>query len=299
MTGYYLLRIFSWLIYKMPRRVLYFHSDVFFVIVCFLVRYRRDVVNKNLANSFPEKTQKERNQIARKFYHHFCDTFLETLYFDRMSVIEAKSCVKYLNPELPNSYLEQGRDVIVFLGHYNNWEWFANWPLYSPHRFYPIYKKLKNVAFERFYHDLRSQFGAKPLERAASFRQLMSDHQDGTPSTSAFIFDQTTRVNDIQHWMTFLNQETPVILGAEKVAQKVDAVVLFIHSRKIKRGQYEANYELVTDHAGACPKFEITDKCMGLLEQQINNHPEFWLWSHKRWKHNRANIEQGKLHENK
>lgn len=295
MIGYYLLRLCSWLIQKMPRRVLYFHSDVFSAIIYYLLRYRRGVVERNLSNSFPEKTKKERSQITRKFYQHLCDTFFETLYFDRISVIEGKNCVKYLNPELPNSYLDQGRNVIVFLGHYNNWEWFANWPLYSKYRFYPIYKKLKNNAFERFYLNLRSRFGAMPLERAVVFRQLVNDHQKNISSLSAFIFDQTPRINDIHHWMTFLNQETPVILGAEKVAQKLDSVVVFLHSQKIKRGYYEATYQLVTDHAGACPKFEITDKCMGLLESQIINQPEFWLWSHKRWKHDRAKIEQDKL----
>ena len=104
---------------------------------------------------------------------------------------------------------------------------------------------------------------------------------------SAFLFDQTPKSFEIQHWVTFLNQDTPAILGAEKIAQKLDTVVLFLHSRKIKRGYYEAEFQLVTDHAGECPKFEITDKCTHLLEQQIIEHPEFWLWSHKRWKHKR------------
>jgi len=291
MTGYYLLRILSWLIYKMPRRVLYFHSDILFVIIYYIAHYRRDVVDQNLLNSFPKKTKKERDQIAKNFYHHFCDIFLETLCFDRFSVSEGKNCVKYLNPELPNSYLDQGRDVIIFLGHYNNWEWFANWPLYSSHLFYPIYKKLRNKSFERFYFNLRSKYGAKPLERAASFRQLVGDQQKNISSFSAFIFDQTPRSNDIQHWTTFLNQDTPVILGAEKVAQKLDAVVIFMNSQKIKRGYYEAEYQLVTNHAAACPKYEITDKCMLLLEQQIIQRPEFWLWSHKRWKHRRSETE--------
>ena len=298
MIGYYLLRTCSWLIHKMPRRVLYFHSDIFFIVVFYLVRYRRGVVDKNLANSFPEKTIKERYKIAKGFYHHFCDTFLETLYFDRISVSEGTDCVKYLNPELPNSYLDQGREVLVFLGHYNNWEWFANWPLYSKHRFYAIYKKLKNKDFELFYINLRSKFGTIPLERADTFRQLYNDHQKGISSLAAFIFDQVPRINEIHYWITFLNQDTPTVLGAEKVAQKLDSVVVFLHSRKIKRGQYEATYHLVTDHAGACPKFEITDKCMGLLEQQIINQPEFWLWSHKRWKHDHAKIEQDKLLKN-
>jgi Kdo2-lipid IVA lauroyltransferase/acyltransferase len=295
MTGYYLLRLFSWLIYKMPRRVFHFHSDVYFVIVYYIVRYRRNVVDTNLANSFPEKTKKERNQIAKDFYYHLCDTFLETINFDRFSVSEGKNCAKYLNPELPNSYLDQGRDVIIFLGHYNNWEWFTNWSLYSEHRFHPIYKKLKNRAFERFYFNLRSRFGAVPLERADTFRQLITSHQKGIPSMSAFLFDQTPRSTELHHWITFLNQDTPVILGAEKMAQKLDAVVLFLYSKKVKRGYYEIDFRLVTDHAKACPKFEITDKCNHLLEQQIIENPAYWLWSHKRWKYKKEEVAGNKL----
>jgi KDO2-lipid IV(A) lauroyltransferase len=155
---------------------------------------------------------------------------------------------------------------------------------------YAVYKKLKNRSFEHFYIKLRGRFGAIPLERADTFKQLVSDHQKGIPSMSAFLFDQTPRSNDIHHWITFLNQDTPVVLGAEKVAQKLDAVVLFLYSRKIKRGHYETEFQLVTDHAKACQRFEITDKCNYLLEQQIKEHPEFWLWSHKRWKHKRDQV---------
>jgi len=291
-TGYTLLRAITWIFQIFPLRVNYLFSNLFFFLAYYVVRYRRSVVNQNLANAFPDKTLEGRNQIARQFYRHFCDTAIETLYFDRMSLSEGKSCVTYLNPELPNSYLDQGRDVIGFLGHYNNWEWFSNWPLYSTHKFYPIYKRLKNNIFELFYFRLRSHFGARPLERAATYKQLLGDHQKKIPTLSAFLFDQTPRIYEIHHWMTFLNQDTPVVLGAEKIAQKLDAVVVFLHSRKIRRGHYQAEYELVTDHAAACPKFEITDKCTRLLEQQIIANPQFWLWSHRRWKHKREKADQ-------
>ena len=289
-AGYLLLRTLTWTMHLFPLRVHYLISDFFFFITFSMVRYRRKVVERNLANSFPEKSQGERNRITKGFYHHFCDTAIETLYFDRMSVSRAEGVVKYLNPELPNSYLDKGRQVIVILGHYNNWEWFCNWPLYTKYPFYPIYKKLKNIVFESFYFNVRSRFGAIPVERADTYRRLMNDHQKGIPSTSAFLFDQTPRIYEIQHWVRFLNQDTPVILGAEKVARKINGVVLFAHSRKIKRGRYEVKYQLVTDHAADCPKFEITEKCLQLLENQIIDQPEFWLWSHKRWKHIREKI---------
>ena len=288
-TGYFLLRTLTWIFRLFPLRVHYLFSNFLFFLAYHIFRYRRSVVQHNLANSFPEKSNGERIRITKNFYRHFADTFIETLYFDRISVAEGKHIVKYLNPELPNNYLDQGRQVVVILGHYNNWEWFCNWPLYSNYRFYPIYKKLKSKTFERFYISLRSHFGAVPLERAETYRQLISDHQKGIPSTSAFLFDQTPRIYEIQHWVTFLNQDTPVILGAEKVAQKINAVVLFARSKKIKRGKYEVEYQLVTDQGARCPKFEITEQCLRLLENQINDHPEFWLWSHKRWKHRRKN----------
>lgn len=289
-TGFLILRTLTWTMHLFPLRVHYLVSDIFFFITYSIVRYRRKVVEANLTNSFPEKSQIERNRIAKGFYHHLCDTAIETLYFDRMSAIKGKSVVKYLNPELPDSYLGKGRQVIVILGHYNNWEWFCNWPLYTKYRFYPIYKKLKSTVFESFYLNLRSRFGAIPLERSDTYRRLMDDHQKGIPSTSAFLFDQTPRIYEIQHWVRFLNQDTPVILGAEKVARKVNGVVLFARSTKISRGNYEVEFKLVTDTASGCPKFEITEKCLQLLENQIVDQPQFWLWSHKRWKHKRENV---------
>jgi KDO2-lipid IV(A) lauroyltransferase len=289
-TGYFLMRSITWIFQIFPLRILYIFSDLAFIFAYSIFRYRRSVVALNLANSFPGKTKKERDLIAKKFYHHFCDTFIETLYFDRISLSEGKNCVKYVNPELLKKYLDQGRQVVTFMGHYNNWELFCNLPLYTTQRVYAIYKKLRSSTFERFYFNLRSRFGVVPLERSATFRKLVSDHQKGIPSLSAFLFDQTPRASELHHWVTFLNQDTPVVLGAEKIAQKLDTVVLFLYSRKIKRGQYEVVFQLVTDRAGICPKYEITDKCTHLLEQQINENPEFWLWSHKRWKHKRELI---------
>ena len=291
MPGYYILRGFTWIISKIPVRVLYFFSDLVYCLIYYIIRYRRKTVENNLANSFPEKSKEELEMIAKKFYHHFCDIFLETLYFDRMSVSFAKKNVIYKNPELPISYLDQGRNAICLLGHYNNWEWFSTWPLYCNHKLYAIYKKLKSNAFERFYYKLRGRFGTVPLERSDTFKQLYTDYQQKIPTGTAFIFDQTPRVSELHHWVNFLNQDTPVILGPEKVAQKLNSVVFFLHSRKIKRGHYEIEFQLITDQAKTVKKFEIIDKCMLLLEKQIQDQPEFWLWTHKRWKHSRVNRE--------
>jgi len=291
MIGYYLLRAITWLIYALPLRGLYFFSDLFFILFFHLIRYRRDVVDQNLANSFPEKTKKERDQIAAKFYHHLCDCFLETLYFDRITAEKVQERVKFLNPELANVYMDQGRQVMILMGHYNNWECFNNWGLHSNHRSYAIYKKLRNKAFEKFYIHLRSRFGSFPLERALTFRQLFDDLKAGIPGLSLFLIDQTPRVFDIQYWTTFLNQETAVLVGPEKVAVKLNSVVLFGKTRKVKRGFYEVEFVLITDCAKQCTKFEITEKSTRLLETLIVENPEFWLWSHRKWKHIRQEPE--------
>ena len=290
--GYYILRSLAWLIYQMPLRMTYLISDLLFVILCYLVRYRRMVVTENLLNSFPDKSQKERNLIARKFYRHLCDCFLETLLFDWISDKKVRERVKFLNPELANDYMEQGRTVIILMGHYNNWECFNNWGLHSEYKSYAIYKKLRNSSFERFYIHLRSRFGSFPLERAMTFRQLMDDLKAGIPSLSLFLIDQTPRINDIQYWTTFLNQETAVLIGPEKIAVKLNTVVLFGKTQKVKRGFYEVEFVLITDNAKSCQKFEITEKSTRHMEKLIVEAPQYWLWSHRKWKHSRSEIEK-------
>ena len=285
--GYYLLRATTWLLKAIPLRVQYIFSDFLYIITYYVVGSRKTVVTQNLLNSFPEKSENERKIIEKKFYHHLCDTFIETLYFDRISFDESKKRVKQLNPELVNGYLDQGRPVIICLGHYNNWEWLSNWPLYANYPIHEIYKKLRNKSFDRFFYNLRSKFGGFPLERAATFRQLVADSQNGITNISSFIFDQTPRANDIQYWTTFLNQDTAVLVGAEKVARKLDSVVVFVHMKKIKRGYYEVENSLVTDNAKDTAKFEITEMLARFLEKIIKENPEYWLWSHKRWKHKR------------
>lgn len=290
-TGYFLIKAVTWIFHILPTRVNYVFSDFLYFLVYNIACYRKEVVRKNLKNSFPQKTFSELKIVERQFYHHLCDTFIETLYFDRISPEEAKKRVKFTNPELPNNYLDQGRSVVVFLGHYNNWEWLTAWSLYSRHRFYAIYKKLKSKIFEKFYYRLRSRLGTIPLERADTFRRLVNDSQQNIANISSFIFDQTPRIHEIQYWSKFLNQDSAILTGGEKVARKINAVVLFAHMKKIRRGFYETEYVLITENAAETDKFEITEKCTRYLEKIIMDQPQFWLWSHKRWKHKKQESE--------
>ena len=286
-VGYYLLKASTWIIQLFPLRFHYFVSDLFFLFVYYIARYRRKVVYENLNNSFPEKSPSEISLIARKFYHNFCDSLIETLYFDRISEKEIKQRLKILNKDLIESYLANGRTIILAMAHYNNWEWNCSWPLHSQLKGYVVYKRLTNKSFDLFYYNMRSRFGLTPLERADCYRQLIADSNNKVLSITAFLMDQTPRKHEIQYWTTFLNQDTPVLTGTEKVARKLDAVVLFCHIRKIKRGYNMLEFSLIVEHARDTEPFEITEKATRRIEEKIIECPELWLWSHKRWKHKR------------
>lgn len=289
-TGYYFLRAFTWIIQLFPLRFHYILSDLIFFLVYYLVRYRRKVVYTNLTNSFPKKSKKEISLIARKFYRQFCDSFIETLYFDRISEDEIKKRLTLLNQEILEKFLAEGRPVILALGHYNNWEWNCSWPLNTKYKGYVIYKRLTNKSFDRFYFNMRSRFGLIPLERADTYRKLISDQNRGQAFASAFLMDQTPRKHEIQYWTTFLNQDTPILTGTEKVARKLDAAVLFCHIRKLKRGYNRLEFSVIAEHAKDTAPFEITEKATRMIEEVIIQRPELWLWSHKRWKHKREPV---------
>jgi len=284
---YYILRGFTWLTHFLPLRVQYVFSDFLFFLIYHVFGYRRKVVQTNLANAFPEKSDKERRKIERGFYRHFCDSFIETLYFNYISPEEINKRVKYLNPHVADEYMKDGRHILVSVGHYNNWEWMCGWRLNEKLPFYVVYKPLHNKNVDRFYYNLRSRFNAIPLEKNKTFRQLVGDARQNKSSLSVFLNDQTPKKNEIQYWTTFLNQETPILLGTEKIAKKLDAVVMGGHMRKVKRGYYEVTFEVLTDTPNECAPFEITEKHTRFLEQIIKDEPEYWLWSHRRWKHKR------------
>jgi KDO2-lipid IV(A) lauroyltransferase len=245
------------------------------------------VVYTNLYNSFPQKSKLEIQKIARKFYRHFCDSIIETLYYDRISEKEIKKRLTLYNQELLENYLGAGRPVILAMGHYNNWEWNCSWPLNSKYTGYVIYKKLTNKSFDLFYYKMRARFGIVPLERSQTYRQLVADQNNSIASASVFLMDQTPRKCEIHYWTTFLNQETAVVTGTEKVARKLNAVVLFCNIRKLKRGYNRLEFSLIAEHASDTEPYEITEKATRKIEAMIVECPELWLWTHKRWKHKR------------
>ena len=277
---YYLIRFAGLL----PLGVLYFISDLIYYLIYYVIRYRRQVVNENLRNSFPEKSTAEIRHIARNYYRHLCDLIVESLYQTGMSEEEISLRVRYNNPEIIQKYFDRGKHVAAVLGHYGNWEWLCGFPLITPYKCITIYRPLKNKVFDRLMLEARSRFGAEPVPMKMAIRKIYEYDKLGIPSITAFIADQTPPMEKSIFWVDFFNRDTPVYSGVERIAKKMDMAVLFFKMKKTGRGYYEFDLIPLFDNASETTDYEITKAHVAFLEQQIREQPEYWLWSHRRWK---------------
>lgn len=285
--SFYFIYAFLWLVAWLPLRVLYIFSDFAFLIVYYVVGYRKKVVRENLKNSFPEKSTKELRKIERKFYLHLCDSFIEWIYPLHHSARQMSKYYKFKNPKLLEELYNEGKGVVGVLGHYGNWEYLSLTPKYVKHKVWAIHLPQKNEYFNNLINRLRSKYGVHMMTTSESFRKLYQEAEEGNITLTYFLADQSPHRNKIRYWTTFLNQETPVFLGAEQIAKKLDMAVVFFDIRKIKRGHYEVEFKLLAKNPREYPDFEITELHVRALENRIVQEPQWWLWSHKRWKHKR------------
>jgi len=283
--SFFLAYAFIWTITWFPLRLLYIISDFFFVLIYYIVGYRKDVVRKNLENSFPEKSKKELRSIERKFYSHLCDSFIEWVYPLHRSAKQMKKHYEFVNPELINQIYANGQGVVGVLGHYGNWEWLSTLPVYVDHKIWAIHQKMKNPYFNKLINDLRSKYGVHMMNTRESVRTLLSEAQKGELTFTYFLADQSPLKSQIKYWTTFLNQDTGVFLGAEQVAKKLNMAVVFMDISKAKRGHYRIEFKLLTNKPKETEPYEITEMHVRELEKSIRRAPAFWLWSHRRWKH--------------
>lgn len=289
--GYYLFYAFNWVVTLLPLRILYIFSDIIFPFMYYFPGYRRNVVRTNLKNSFPEKSEKEIKLIEKKFYHHLCDLFVETFKLTHMSNEQLMKRIPLLNPELLDRLYNEGRDVVAVLGHFGNWEWMVSLPLFTKLHIVSIYKPLRNKHFDNFMINSRSKTGMVLTPMQHIIREVINNRKNNVKSLYAFIADQTPPIGDIKFWTRFLNQDTPVYLGAEKVASKYDMAVIFFKVEKTERGHYNFTAELLFEHSAGLPDHLITETHVKRLEEHIIANPEFWIWSHRRWKHKREDID--------
>ncbi len=273
------------LLARLPFWLLYRVSDLLFVVVYRLIRYRKRIVLENLRNAYPESTPGEIDDICRKYYRYFCDLVLETFKTLTISPEQAMRRVAIRDWSVIDQQINDGRDVILVLGHYCNWELAgAAFGAWRRHQMFVIYKPLANPVMDRLINTMRTRSGTRLIPIKETVRQM--EKNSGTGCVTAFIADQSPPP-DKAHWMTFLNQDTPVFLGAEGLARRFDQAVVFLEIRRIKRGFYEMFFELLTTEPRQTADGEITEAHTRKLESVIREEPEFWIWSHRRWKHKR------------
>ncbi len=277
---YFLLKPLSLL----PLSVLHVLSDFLFLVIYYLVGYRKKVVFKNLHSSFPEKNEQEIKSIARGYYRHLCDYIVEGIRLFSMPKAEALRRVKMLNPEVPDRIAAQGRGVIFVTGHYADWEMGS--VALDPqlrHKLCIIAAPIKNKFLDKKINAYRRRCGAKIVSRQeiVSFMRKTGTEVNAT----VFLGDQAPPNNHGNYyWTNFLNQETPVVLGAEMFAKRYNLPVIYIKQKRVKRGYYTMEAVLLTENPQETERYEITEMHTRLLEEMIREEPQYWLWSHRRWK---------------
>jgi KDO2-lipid IV(A) lauroyltransferase len=285
--GFYLFYGINWIITLLPFRILYLFSDLLFLFLYYFPSYRRKVVATNLKNAFPEKSDEELLKIEKGFYKHLADLFVEIFKLTHMSSKAFKKRLIVTNPEVIERLKEEGKDIVAVCGHYGNWEWMAAIPLFTSIKCVSIYKPLKNRNFNWFLNHLRQKHGMVLAPMSNIVREIIEDRNKGIRTLSAFISDQTPAKTDIKYWTEFLNQDTAVYLGAEKIASKYDMAVVFFKNHKVRRGYYEISMEVLFENTAGLPEYTVTESHVRRLEELIREKPEYWIWSHRRWKHKR------------
>lgn len=282
---YILIYPILYLISILPFKLLYIFSDFVRFIVYNIIGYRKDVVRENLAISLPHLTDKERLIIEKKFYTHLCDIFLEMIKTMSISKKEIQKRYKFTNIDMLQDYEKKGKSIAVLCGHYASYEWAVSMNYYVSFTGYGIYKKIANKYFDKLVHKIRSRFKAILITTKETISTIENGARTGELGIYGFASDQSPRVQKSIHWAKFMGIETPIHVGAELLAKRLDMNVIFLRTKKIKRGYYEATFEFLTEKPKEVSNFEISEMFMKKVEQQIYEAPEYYLWTHKRWKH--------------
>ncbi|WP_129714709.1 lysophospholipid acyltransferase family protein [Pedobacter sp. SYP-B3415] len=285
----FIYNVLCWFIYGVfwffslaPRRWLRWLSAGLYVLLCKVVRYRRDVVLQNLSRAFPTKNYSEIIVLTRLFYLHFSSLLTGVLELFSISSEALKKRVRLENPDILHKYLQKGRDLIVVTGHYGNWEYLNILPEITEYDVYAIYKPMRSGLAAALSRRFRSRFGMKLIPAGQAARKLM--RPSARPRLAILIGDQypgTTAARDFN----FMNQQTAAFAGAEKMARATGAVVLYLEMTSHQSGCWELRHSVITETPGGCLPGEITAVFLDKLQASIVRRPELWLWSHRRWKH--------------
>jgi len=289
MILYILLLPVLYLLAFLPTRLLYVMAGGIAWILEHVVRYRKAVVYANLRNSFPEKSDKERGEIAHEFYRHFSDVLVENIKATSISKQELMERIDVPNVrEIFQPYWDKKQNVVIMLGHSGAWQWAGLVaPSLIPQRLFAFYNPLTNKHFDGFIKRTRSRYGMHLVSMRDYLRHVRARFDD-VSSLHFFLFDQGPTNVKRAYWTTFLNQETGFYYGPAHFAQEHDCAVLYVAVKYVSRGKYQATITKITDEPNTMAASEIIERAVRLLEQQILEQPGDWLWSHRRWKRKRV-----------
>ena len=286
LVAFILLYPIFWCISVLPMRILFMISDVIYVILYYIIGYRKKIVRSNLKLCFPEKSAEELLELEKKSFQHFVDVFMELIKSFTISEKEMSKRLSITNPELPNSYYEQNKSVIFLSGHYANWEWVSFIVEQSlNYNMSVVYKQLTNPYFDRIIKKTRIKFGVKFVPTKEFYPEILTNLKNNKIQAYGFLADQNPRWEKIKYWGNFMGSEVPIIVGPETIARKLDLPVFYFQTKRIKRGVYQSTFILLEDKPKQAPLYQLTDKYMQELEKQIRNAPEFYFWTHRRFRH--------------
>lgn len=280
----------------LPFRLLYILSDILYILVYKVAGYRLKTVRSNMSAAFPEKDKKELKQLEKKFYHHFCDYFVETIKLLHITDDEMREHMQFENLDMVRELTKDGNSALMFLGHYCNWEWIPSITMNFRDGTFDktgeIYKPLKNKAADKLFLKIRSRFGSIGIPKNDTLRNIVKLRKDKIKIIIGFMADQAPTINNVHYWSNFLNHESAIFTGVERIAKQTGFIVTYLDMQKIKRGYYKATMTLITADPKNEPEFAITEKYVRAMEKTILREPAYWLWTHKRWKRTRQDVEQ-------
>jgi len=276
---------FIWLFSRLPMRILYLFSDFFFVLLYYVIGYRKEVVLENLKLAFPNKSKDEIFDIRKKFYKHFTDIFIESVKAFTISEKEILKRYRYKNPEIVNQISDKGKSIALVGAHLGNWEWSINLPLVLKTKPFGAYTKLSNRYYEKILKNSRTKFGFIGFPTNGFVKNVQQNFKNNQQGVYLLLSDQSPQVHKTFYWAPFFGVTVPVHTGAEMLAKKYDMAVVNFVAKKIKRGYYEVEFELITETPKAFKNYEITDQYLAITERNIKAQPDLYLWSHRRFKH--------------
>ena len=285
---YLIIYPFIWIISILPFPVLYFLSDCLCFLIYRIFKYRKRVVRGNIALALPHLTEEERTNIEKKFYAHLCDLFLEMIKTLSISKKEIEKRYTFSNMEVYYDLEKKDKSIALLCAHYASYEWAVSMNYHIHFMGYGVYKKLANPYFDKLVRKIRSKFKSNLIDSKETIPTMASNFRNKNYSLYGLVSDQSPKLSATHHWEKFMGIEVPVHTGGEMLAKKYDMNVIFLKTKKLKRGYYEGSFEILCDeNIKDIPNYEITSNFLKLVEQQIYDAPEFYLWTHKRWKHMR------------